>query len=433
MRIVCYFDKKNTFLFYIFIVVCLSSRILSSHYNIDEYRDLFVKKSLDLYYKKTKGLASLPRAVDYTFLFCYDSQIEAFANVLSNNLQGKPSNNYEININIPNSKSTGNNERIKLKLFSINRKNNNTWSISSINSKNNYQKKIQSKCHIFAFKNNFKIFLDKLFRIHKCIGVITRRFNNFNNHFVSIEDTGKGISKKIPKRYLSDSIDIWLNSKNGVWIKVFSESENFDKNIDKDKMIEIFKTTHREMLCFSHLTYTLYIIDRIDLELNDGTYRKKVLKRSIINRYMISFHSTLPNITNETRVSFLEKTFKYNSYFFVTEFEYLYSSRKSDDPEYKFKLLLKFSSFTFGFNFNWYITKHPFKRYDPDSLYYIYVIAGKISDILKILPNSTRNFFRIERAITIVSYSNFDNIGDFQNPDRNFTLQQLFDYLVFKR
>ncbi|TBU12824.1 hypothetical protein CWI38_0613p0020 [Hamiltosporidium tvaerminnensis] len=208
--------QKNTFLFYIFIVVCLSSRILSNHYNINEFRDFFVKKSLDLYYKKTKGLASLPRAVDYTFLFCYDSQIEAFANVLSNNLQGKPSNNYEININIPNSKSTRNNERIKLKLFSINRKINDIWSKSSINSKNNYQRRIQRKVHIFAFKNNFKIILDKIFRMHKCIGVITCRFNNFNNHFVSIEDTGKGISKKITKRYLSDSIDILLNSKNDV-------------------------------------------------------------------------------------------------------------------------------------------------------------------------------------------------------------------------
>ncbi|TBT99756.1 hypothetical protein CWI39_1904p0010 [Hamiltosporidium magnivora] len=371
MRTVCYFVKKNTFLFHIFIVVCLFERILSRNYNIDEYRDIFVKKSLDLYYKKTKGLASWLRAVDYTFLFCYDSQIRAFANVLSNHIQAKSSNNYEININIPNSKSTRNIERIKL--------------------------------------------------------------NNLNNHFVSIEDSCKGIFKKTPKKYLSYSIDILLNSKNGVWIKVFSEFENFEENIDEDKMIEIFKTTHREMLCFSHLNYTLYIIDKSDLELDESTYRKKVLKKSIKNRYKISFHSTLPNITNETTVFLLRQTFKFETYFFVTEFEYLHSTRKSDDSEYKFKILLKFSSFTFGFDFNWYVTKHPFNRFRPDSLYYIYVIAGKFLIYLKFRLIQNEIYFRIEKSITIVPSSNCDYIRNLQNPDQDFTLQQLFYYLVFKR
>ncbi|TBU11707.1 hypothetical protein CWI38_1073p0010 [Hamiltosporidium tvaerminnensis] len=380
-------------------VVCLFERILSRHYNIDEYRDIFVKKSLDLYYKKTKELASWLRAVDYTFLFCYDSQIRAFANVLSNHIQAKSSNNYEININIPNSKSTRNIERIK-------------------------------KCYIFACKNKFKIILDKIFRIHKCIGVITCRFNNLNNHFVSIEDTCKGIFKKTPKKYLSYYIDILLNSKNGVWIKVFSEFENFEENIDKDKMIEIFKTTQREMLCFSHLNCTLYIIDKSDLALDESTYRKKFLKKSIKNRYKISFHSTLPNIKNETTVFLLRQTDKFETYFFVTEFEYLYSTKKSDDSEYKFKILLKFSSFTFEFHFNWYVTKHPFNRFRPDSLYYIYVIAGKFPIYLKFHLIQNEIYFRIEKSITIVPSSNCDYIRNLQNPDRDFTLQQLFYYFI---
>ncbi|TBU02496.1 hypothetical protein CWI37_0467p0010 [Hamiltosporidium tvaerminnensis] len=276
-----YFDNKNILLFFIFIVFSLSTRILSCYYSIDEYRESFVKKSLDIYNMKTKGLQSLPKAVDFVYLGCNENQIEVSAAGISNYIQSKPSNNYQININIPNSGFETNINSIKLKLFNLERIRNNIWSMSYISLKNGYPERYQHKRLIFLYKNTLQMFLSKIFQIYKSIRTITHIFNHFSNFFVSIEDTNDGRTKKIPKR-----------------IKIFSESEILDNNVSKDKMIQIFENFYSEWFRIPHLNYTLYILDSCDLEFDESQYTKKVLKNTILNQYLISRFPTLSNNTD---------------------------------------------------------------------------------------------------------------------------------------
>ncbi|TBU03896.1 hypothetical protein CWI36_0844p0010 [Hamiltosporidium magnivora] len=428
-----YLDNKNILLFFIFIVFSLSTRILSCYYSIDEYRESFVKKSLDIYNMKTKGLQSLPKAVDFVYLGCNENQIEVSAAGISNYIQSKPSNNYQININIPNSGFDTNIESIKLKLFNLERIRNNIWSMSYISLKNGYPERYQQKRLIFLYKNTLQLFLSKIFQIYKSIRTITHIFNDVSNFFVSIEDTNDGITKKIPKRYLSEYIDSFRDPNEGIWIKIFSESEILDNNVSKNKMIQIFKNFYSKWFRIPHLNYTLYILDSCDFELDESQYTKKVLKKTILNQYFICRFSTLSNNTDQTEEFFLSQNFKFEHCTSTTEFEYLYSTKNTEDEDYKFKLSLKCAYLTFEFNFNWYSTRHPITRYWPESLLYIYVIAGTNFDILEISRHRNRKYFVIKRANTIVSSLFCDFVKDLKYVERNFIPDQLFDHLVFKR
>ncbi|TBT98181.1 hypothetical protein CWI37_1864p0010 [Hamiltosporidium tvaerminnensis] len=208
-------------------------------------------------------------------------------------------------------------------------------------------------------------------------------------------------------------------------IKIFSESEILDNNVSKNKMIQIFKNFYSKWFRIPHLNYTLYILDSCDLEFDESQYTKKVLKNTILNQYLISRFPTLK--------FFLSQNFQFEHYTSTTEFEYLYSTKNTEDEDYKFKHSLKCPYITFEFNFNWYSTRHPITRYWPESLLYIYVIAGTNFDILEISRHRNRKYFVIKRANTIVSSLFCDFVKDLKYVERNFTLDQLFDHLVFKR
>ncbi|TBT97276.1 hypothetical protein CWI36_3011p0010, partial [Hamiltosporidium magnivora] len=68
--------KKNFLVFCKFISFCKLTDFTGKYYDIDEYREYFMKKSLDLCNMETKQLPSQSISMDFTYLMFFDIQLE---------------------------------------------------------------------------------------------------------------------------------------------------------------------------------------------------------------------------------------------------------------------------------------------------------------------------------------------------------------------
>ncbi|TBU08284.1 hypothetical protein CWI39_0202p0010 [Hamiltosporidium magnivora] len=262
--------KKNFLVFCTFISFCKLTDFTGKYYDIDEYREYFMKKTLDLYNMETKQLLSQSISMDFTYLMFYDIHLELATSSILNYLESKSSRVYNINL---------------------------------------YTADLNTK---FPFKQ--------------------------------IIFKANGITKNKPYTYQLLTSTLIKYKYDFLSVKIFSEVETPNENIDKSKMIKLFNEA------FGRNT-----IDTIGSVLyEEDTLIRKTTLRTAMKHYVISFgFSCDPALYEDIILSYPLRNFEFKSFSHNTEFHYFLSLKNKEDYDYKFKILLKHSYITFEFNFNW--------------------------------------------------------------------------------
>ncbi|KAK1347400.1 hypothetical protein LUQ84_003165 [Hamiltosporidium tvaerminnensis] len=417
-------------LFCSFVSICLSSNDLEEIYDVNENKEFFAKKSLDLYNKETKRLKMLPKSLDFAYFMFYDNSLEVVADSISKYFKTKTANKYDIKIYRPDFKTNDPFQTVVFQLFRIKRIYN-TWYIVDIYvSKNLPQNKQTKNKNIILSQKAFGIFLCNFFHMYKFIKKICNYPDNYDDSFILIEDTSNNIRKKIPKKYQKLDTTLETGIYNIFCLKMFSEVENFNCELNENKMIRKFNKIFGEITCLLCGYYTVYFIEMNESESVENICSKKIFKTTKISLFRIALEVESLPLANKNSIFFLKKKFRFESSIHRTEFEYFYSIYNVNDKDYKFKIFLKHSDIAFEFNFNWIETQLK-KSYIPNSSIYIYVIRGDKLYILEILEDRNRKYFRIKKANRPCACLHFDCKENIKYLNKNYELKELLNRLVF--
>ncbi|TBU10247.1 hypothetical protein CWI38_1913p0010 [Hamiltosporidium tvaerminnensis] len=164
-----------------------------------------------------------------------------------------------------------------------------------------------------------------------------------------------GITKNIPYTYQSLTSTLIKYKYDFLSVKIFSEVETPNENIDKSKMIKLFNEAFGRNTYYLFGNYNLYIIDTIGSVLyEEDTLIRKTTLKTAMKQYIISFgFSCDPALYEDIILSYPLRNFEFKSFSHNTEFHYFLSLKTKEDYDYKFKIYLKHSYITFEFNFNW--------------------------------------------------------------------------------
>ncbi|KAK1350509.1 hypothetical protein LUQ84_000745 [Hamiltosporidium tvaerminnensis] len=252
-----------------------------------------------------------------------------------------------------------------------------------------------------------------------------------DSSYVSIVDISSNKSKKIPVKFQPNNSYLLPYLYNVSCVKIVSEVENIDLNPEKTKMIGMFELRFGKHSYFLHGYYNLDMIDTNMSESYEDLYVSKISRKNIISLYSISFYNLMPLDYYETVILPAKRTYGYETLIKCIKFEYFHTKNSIDDVS-KFMILFTDSHITFEFNFNWFAPYEIFKNYTPAIPIYIHTKLGKCLNlyIIELKRSTDKDFFEILNVIDFPSSYGLLSTKNNEEPNENFTLKNIIDYLV---
>ncbi|TBU00582.1 hypothetical protein CWI37_0962p0010 [Hamiltosporidium tvaerminnensis] len=425
------FYRANLLLVCMFATFLVFTHDISEELNIDEYRDFFIKKSLDLYEKESKQFKNIPKLIELIDCMFYDDHLRFAVDSLSTFFYSKNSKKYKFDIYRPDLKRIFKYEPFKIRGFEVVRINDKIWFINSIKPTAcaDVNNRLGRNFKIINEKI-FKAFLTNFFKMYKCIRKISKFYDTNENSYVSIEDITNNTSKKIPRKFQKTDSYLFPYLCNASSVKIESEIETVDLDFERAKMIESFEIKFGKFSYFFYGYYNLYIIDRDISESYEGSNISKISKKTTISLYRIDFLDPMP-LDHYKKVTFpVERTYYYESSLQCIKFEYFHTKYSVNHDNYQFLIRFTDSDITFEFNFNWFAACELIKNYTPATTIYVYlkIERDRNLEIVEMKRCIDKNYFRVLNVLDFHS-----RIGLFYNKNikelnEDIDLKNMFEF-----
>ncbi|TBU20652.1 hypothetical protein CWI38_0040p0110 [Hamiltosporidium tvaerminnensis] len=427
------FDGKKHLIFYIYLLFFTFINNSSENYDIAEYRELYVKKCLDLYNGEAKQFESLPKSMEYAYLNFYENRLGLAADAISNYIHSKTSSKFEISIYGPNPKRDYFSEPIQFKAFRLEPAGKKFWSISTLGINTSLGFKDSPRINPkMVFQNQLNMFLKHFFQMYRSIQKIILMRDNPEFAYISIDDTNNNVRKRVPKKYTDIKFFLLNNIYKVFCVQIFSDIEILDTNINKSRMKEVFTQKFGEMTYFFYGCYDIYVINISNDELHEYNYIKKIFKRFSIYRFRIKFDIGLPPQKHGNLILYPACP-SFETAIHSTEFDYFYSTINVQHEDYKFKIFLKYSDKLFEFNFNWPEKHKLFENYVKNSSVYLYALSSSYESYgIEMMRDDDLKCFKDKRAAFSSDDFYLDCCGKIEYKyDRYYEYDEFFDMMIF--